>query len=85
MSDERNNVIPLSRPFRSDPSVKLEYRHIPRGEPVEGKTMQQLVDAIEDYGFESEGCPLFNCVEYVELRRRIDIEGLKPKPANDPT
>jgi hypothetical protein len=29
--------------------------------------------------------PLFNCVEYVELRRRIDIDELKPKPANDPT
>jgi hypothetical protein len=85
MYDERNNVIPLLRRFESDPSVKLEYRHISRVKPVESLTLQQLLDAIEEYGFESEGCPLFNCVEFVELRKRIDIETLKPKPDNDET
>jgi hypothetical protein len=73
-----------TRRFKSDPSVKLEYRHIPRGTPVETKTLQELLDAIEEYGFECEGGPLFSCVEYVELRKRIDIDTLKPKPDNDP-
>jgi hypothetical protein len=37
MSDERNKVIPLRlqpRRFKADPSVALEYRDIPPGEPV---------------------------------------------------
>lgn len=87
MSDERNNVIPLpppSRRFRADPSLKLEYRSIPPGEPLDSLSLQKLLDAVEDYGFECQGGPLVNCAEYVELRRRIDIEALKQKPANDP-
>ena len=87
MSDERNNVIPLppqTSRFKADPSVKLEYRDIPSGDPLESLSLQKLLDAIEDYGFESVAGPLVNCAEYVELRRRIDIEALKPKPDNDP-
>jgi hypothetical protein len=85
MSDERNNVIPLSRPFKSDPSVKLEHTELPQGSPLEDLSLQKLLDAVGDYGFESEGGPLVNCAEYVELRRRIDIKALRPRPANDPT
>ena len=86
MSDERNNVIPLppqSRRFKADPSLELGYRVIPHGDPLESLSLQKLIDAIEDYGFESVASPLVNCAEYVELRRRIDIEALKPKPTND--
>ena len=74
MSDERNNVIPVppqSRRFKADPSVELGYRVIPQGDPLEGLSLQKLLDASEDYGFESVAGPLINCAEYVELRRRI--------------
>jgi hypothetical protein len=72
MSDERNNVIPLSRPFKADPSVRLTYESIPPGDPVEGLSIHQLLDAIAAYGFESGGGPLEHCVEWEELRRRFD-------------
>jgi hypothetical protein len=47
-------------------------------------SLPKLLDAIEDYGFESEGGALVNCAEYVELRRRIDLEARKSRPSKDP-
>ena len=34
--------------------------------------MRVLLNSIEAYGFESEGGPLQNCAEWVELKRRLN-------------